>query len=974
MTDPTPHSAFTWVRTEPVPTLRLQVEEYRHHHTGARHFHLSADDPQNAFLVAFRTVPQNSTGVAHILEHTSLCGSAHYPVRDPFFMMTRRSLSTFMNAFTSSDWTAYPFASLNKKDFYNLLRVYLDATFFPNLNELDFAQEGHRVELSKADDPDSELVYKGIVFNEMKGAMSSPVTTLWQTLTSHLFPTTTYHYNSGGDPEEIPKLSYEQLKAFHRSHYHPSNAVLMTFGDIPAAEHQAYFEDCALSRFQRAEVDTEIPDERRYGAPLAVSEHYAMDEPGGLEHKTHIVLGWLLGHSANMDAALEAHLLTGVLLDNSASPLRQALETSSLGSAPSPLCGLEDSLREMVLAAGLEGSDPEHAEALEALVLGVLQEVAEHGVPQETVEAMLHQVELSQREIGGDHFPYGLQLMLNGLGPALHGGDPAAALAIDPVLNRLRERVENPEYIKGMVRRLLLDNPHRVRLVLAPDPELSARRAADECGRLAALAADLSAADKQRLMERARALAARQARQDDPEILPKVGLEDVPAEMSLPQGSRADVGPLPATWYAQGTNGLLYQQLVIDLPPLEQELVDLLPLFCGCVTEVGSGGRDYLRTQAWQAAISGGISAQATVRGTVADVQQAKGYLVLSAKALARNQGALSQLVQETFDGARFDELGRLRELVSQSRLESEQSVTDRGHSHAILAACQGIAPSAALAHRWRGLEGVRQLKALDRSLDDGEALVAFAARLEQIRDRLREAPRQLLLVGEGEHHAAMAADLARRWGERPPPAGDGVYVPAVEQRQIHQAWVTSTQVSFCARAYPTVPVDHPDAAPLTVLGELLRNGFLHRAVREQGGAYGGGAAYDSDSGSFRFYSYRDPRLGETLADFDASLAWLQSQDHPWRTVEEAILGVISHLDKPGSPAGEAKRAFHNLLNGRSPEQRKRYRERVLGVTLADLQRVGASYLAPERASTAVLTNATTLDQNAALDLEPWSL
>src|SRR6478609_5688884 len=228
------HPAFELLRSQEIRALNIRVEEYEHLTTGAVHFHLASDNPENVFLVALRTVPEDSTGVAHILEHTALCGSEKYPVRDPFFMMIRRSLNTFMNAFTSSDWTAYPFASQNRKDFNNLLNVYLDAVFFSRLDPLDFAQEGHRLDFEEQNNPDSNLVFKGVVFNEMKGAMSSATSTLWQTLTKYVFPNSTYHFNSGGDPECIPDLSYEQLKAFYQTHYHPSNAIFMTYGDIPA--------------------------------------------------------------------------------------------------------------------------------------------------------------------------------------------------------------------------------------------------------------------------------------------------------------------------------------------------------------------------------------------------------------------------------------------------------------------------------------------------------------------------------------------------------------------------------------------------------------------------------------------------------------------------------------------------------------------------------------------------------------------
>ncbi|MEL7046743.1 MAG: insulinase family protein, partial [Pseudomonadota bacterium] len=492
---PVAHDAFIPLRQARIDALNLRIEQFEHRETGAIHYHLAADNPENVFLVALRTVPEDSTGVAHILEHTALCGSERYPVRDPFFMMLRRSLNTFMNAFTSADWTAYPFASQNRKDFRNLLDVYLDAVFFSRLDPLDFAQEGHRVELAEAGNTESELVYKGVVFNEMKGAMSSVAATLWQTLCHHLFPTSTYHFNSGGDPEAIPSLSYEQLRDFYRSHYHPSNATFMTYGDISAVEHQAVFEEQVLSRFSRLDERIAVDAEQRLAAPLRVSEPYAYDEDGTTEGKTHIVMGWLLGESMNLRDVLEAQLLSSVLLENSASPLQRVLETTELGSAPSPLCGLEDSLREIVFCCGIEGSEATHVDALENMVLDVIEDVAENGVELEQLEAVLHQLELHQREVGGDGMPYGLNLILQALGPATHYADPIPALDLEPVIASLREEIRDPDFIRDLARRLLLNNAHRVTLVMTPDKELSERRIAAEKERLAELKGSLDQED-----------------------------------------------------------------------------------------------------------------------------------------------------------------------------------------------------------------------------------------------------------------------------------------------------------------------------------------------------------------------------------------------------------------------------------------------------------------------------------------------
>jgi len=960
---PDPHPEFRHIRNHTIPSLNVEVQEFEHKGTGARHIHMATDDDQNTFLVGFKTVPQDSTGVAHILEHTSLCGSKKYPVRDPFFMMTRRSLNTFMNAFTSSDWTAYPFASRNRKDYDNLLQVYLDAVFFPSLNELDFAQEGHRVEFEETENSDSDLVFKGVVFNEMKGAMSSPVSTLWQELTTELFPTITYHYNSGGEPANIPDLSYEELKAFHADHYHPSNALFMTYGDIPANELQAQFHEQALNQFEKRELNIHVPDEQRFTAPKEVVDHYALDGEENLEHKTHIVLGWLLGRCTDAEEVMTAHLLSGILMENSASPLRHVLETSDLGQAPSPLCGVSDSSREMIFACGLEGSDPDKSKQVEVLILDTLEKIATEGVPQEMVEAVLHQLELSQREVSGDGFPYGLQLIVHTLGGNLHGADPVALLDIDPILEKLGQQITDPEYVKGLVRGLI-DNQHRLLLTMSPDSELSAKRDSAEKARLAEMKSKLSDADKQAIIDKSLELAARQEQPDDPELLPKVGLEDIPAELTLPIAESTEVASQPGTWYSRGTNGLVYQQLVIELPDFTPEQRQLLPMFSDVLTEVGSGGRDYLETQERISATTGGIGASVSVRGSIDDLNSYKGTFTISGKALTRNSAALTELMEQSFSSARFDELERIRELIAQERMGQEQRVTGSGHSLAMSAAASAITAVNQLGHQWGGLAGIQHIKGLDDGLNEASRLVALSEQFTEMRDKLIKAPRQFLSIGEAEHKLSIIETLNSRWSKTSAATELNPIVLPQPEGTINQGWATSTQVNFCARAYSTIPSTHADTPALMVLAGFLRNNFLHRAIREQGGAYGGGASFDSDSGAFRFFSYRDPRLAETLQDFDNSIEWLLSKSHPWHEVEEAILGVIGSIDKPGSPAGEAKSTFHASRHGRTPEYRNQFRQKILKVTEEDLKRVAATYLKPEHAHTAVISDPTTLEKS----------
>ncbi|MEH6590461.1 MAG: insulinase family protein [Halioglobus sp.] len=964
---PTAHAAFKPIRQETIESLNVTVQEFEHIATGASHYHMAADNAENVFLVALRTVPDDSTGVAHILEHTALCGSEHYPVRDPFFMMLRRSLNTFMNAFTSSDWTAYPFASQNRKDFNNLLDVYLDAVFFSRLDELDFAQEGHRVEFAEPDNADSDLVYKGVVFNEMKGAMSSVTSTLWAHLSESLFPTTTYHYNSGGDPADIPNLSYQQLKAFYKSHYHPSNAMFMTFGDISAAEHQAVFEDKALSRFERLEQRIQVPLEERLPAPIRVAKTYAFDDPGSSDNKTHIVLAWLLGESTALDQLLEAQLLASVLIDNSSSPLMHMLETTELGQSPSPMCGLEDSMRELVFCCGLEGSEGEHEQALEEQVLSVLQDVANNGVPLDRLEAVLHQLELHQREITGDSFPYGLQLIMSALGCATHYSDPIAVLDLDPVISSMREKIKDPEYIKELAQRLLLENPHRVTLVMSPDKTLSAQREQTETERLAAIKASMDEEQQLAIIKLAADLAARQQQVDDESILPKVELSDIPA--TVPELSRQEqvINNIRMTRYAQGTNGLVYQQAVMPLPQLTQQQLEILPLYSSMLTELGLGTNSYLHAQQRQAATVGSINAFTSMRGEVENEQEIAGNFVISSKALLKNADEQSRLMRDVLEQVRFDESDRIRELISQQRARREQSVTGNGHGLAMAAASAGMSPLAHLNHNLSGMPGIQSLRALDDSLKTETSLQSFIGRLSEIHDSINSMPLQLLTITDDHSIDDVTNSAVNSWQGFGNADNDSRFtLPAIRQ-PVAELWATNTQVNFCAQAYPTVPVQHPDAAALTVLGGFMRNGFLHRAIREQGGAYGGGASQDSGIAAFRFYSYRDPRLAETLNDFEASIAWVLDTAHEYQSLEEAILGVIGSLDKPSSPAGEAKQHFHNSLFGRTHAQRELFRQRILDVSMDDLRSVTQKYLTADKASTAVITSVNQIDATTEL-------
>jgi Zn-dependent M16 (insulinase) family peptidase len=949
------HPAFELVRQRFIDALNINVFECRHKTTGAIHYHLASDNSENVFLVAFRTQPMDNTGTAHILEHTVLCGSQKYPVRDPFFMMLSRSLNTFMNAFTAADWTCYPFATQNRKDFDNLLSVYLDAVFFANLNALDFAQEGIRVELEEG-----HPVFKGVVFNEMKGALSAANDQLYHSLAHHLYPTTTYHYNSGGDPKHIPDLSHAQLLAFYRSHYHPSNAVLMTFGDASLYELQDKFEQQALQHFSRGQTLYSVA-EQRLSQPLRVQESYAFDG-SDLNHKSYHVLAWLLPETTNnIQIRLGMRLVEGILMEDSAAPLRNYLETSKLGRSIGPFMGIDDSNYELTFYCGIQESQAESAAAFEQGVLDKLAEIAAQPIDPTAIEAILHQIELHQREVSGDGTPYGLSLLLNGLTGAIHHGDPIGIWDVDAALADIRQHLADPMWLSQLIQTYLIDNPHRVCLSLVPDNQQSAREQAVEQARLDQLAAQLDDQQRQQLQAQSEALKLRQATADDQELLPKVSLHDIPAQLKhidsqLHQLQLGD-SSAPLHLYHAGTNGLYYQQVLIHLP---QELAcsPYLTLLCILMGEIGAADQDYLELQQQQTAISGGIGMGLSVRSQLQAKDQISSLLTLTTKALHQHPQAM-ELLHQAFNQMRFDEKSRIIELLQQRKAQWLNRISQSAHSYAMQIASRQMSAFAQRDYHISGFPALRWFSDLvDQISVDEQAYAQLIQQLQALHQQLRHAPKSFLLVCEAQHSAAHLAHLTQVWQDQtvtPLPAHAALPLAVDPEPQLDQAWLIQSNVQFCASAYPAVDASHPDAAAFMVLGAYLRNNFLHSAIREQGGAYGGGAGYDGNSCAFRFYSYRDPRLSETFVDFKRSLAWLFEQQHPAHLLEEAILGLIASMDKPGSPAGEAVTHCYTTLHGRTHQFRQQLRQQLLAVSLDDLQRITQHYLLNTQPTRAVV-------------------
>ena len=443
----------------------------------------------------------------------------------------------------------------------------------------------------------------------------------------------------------------------------------------------------------------------------------------------------MLGFSTDLSEVFKAQLLSSVLLDNSGSPLLRALETTELGTSPSPMCGLEDSSREMSFMAGLEGCNAENTAAVEALILNTLEGIAKNGIPQDQIEAALHQLELNQREISGDNYPYGLQLILTGLSTALHRGDPISLLNIDPVLDELREAIKDELFIPLLIKEMLLNNGHRITLTLNPEPNLATEKAEAEKTKLAKIKASLSPDQITQIINRSKALAERQMQEDDPTVLPKVTLADVPSKLEEPNYTlqQLDNSQLNCNFYGQGTNGLSYQQVVVELPQLSAELLSTLPLYTSCLPELGIGIKDYAEAQLWQSKISGGVNCFSSMRSHPDDEQSVSGFVTYSTKSLNVNHREITNLLHEMLGNVRFDEDQRLAELIDQICARKESSITGQGHSLAMQLASSKMNPTAHLAHNSGGLAGIKQLKTIKENLDKPETSVEILEKFKEL-------------------------------------------------------------------------------------------------------------------------------------------------------------------------------------------------------------------------------------------------
>ncbi len=938
--------------------------QLEHAATGARHIHISNSDQENTFGVAFKTVPTDSTGVAHILEHTVLCGSQRFPVRDPFFSMLKRSLSTFMNAFTASDWTMYPFATQNRKDYYNLMDVYLDAAFFPVIDELSFKQEGHRLEV-EGEGEALQLVYKGVVYNEMKGAMSSPDQVMVRSMLNALYPDTTYSFNSGGQPSDIPSLTYRQLKAFHGRHYHPSNAFFYTYGNLPLKDHLTFIEERVLSRFARIDPGTDVPAQPRWQAPRIASYPYPLDRSEKPDKKHQACVAWLLADICDTFEVLVLAVIEQILIGNAASPLRKALMDSQLGTALSDGTGFDAENRDTMFSVGLKDVTANDAEAIETIVFDVLNRLAEDGIDAELVESAIHQIEFHRKEVTNTPYPYGIKLLIGVSASWMHGGDPERILQLDADFDRLRQALAQGRFLEDKIRHYFLDNPHRVRFSLVPDQAMADkenRRVADE---LAQRRAVMNDADLAGIRADAEALKKRQESSEAVTCLPTLQRADIPPDVVR---ITPTPGPLePTVWtYDQPTSGIFYFSGSLGAGAIGDRLLPLVPFFSYAASKMGTADCDYAHMARRMDLYTGGIGFTANARTRFDDSGVCLPFVSFTGKCLNRNQDRMFDIVHELATQVNFADHARLRQLVLEYRAGLEASVVHNGHRLAISLASRNFSPANRLQEMWGGIHQLHTIKQVEATMG-GDGVAQLAADLKAIGDTLfcRENV-TLALIGEADVLDRAAHPVDSLLGALATDGKDGFISPplTVAPSVVREGWSTSTAVSFVAQTFATVRLGHPDSPSLAVIAKMMRSMYLHREIREKGGAYGGFALYNAEDGLFSFGSYRDPHIAGTLSVYNGAADFIRSGQFTEEDVKEAILQVCSEIDKPDPPGPAARKAFYRRIIGLSDDTRRHHKEQLLQLDRKAVMTAADRYFDadPSNKSVAVISNRDLLE------------
>ena len=928
-------TAYKVIKEKKLTDIRSTGYLLRHIKTGARVMLIENDDENKVFNIAFRTPPKNSTGVAHILEHSVLCGSREFPLKDPFVELVKGSLNTFLNAMTYPDKTCYPVASCNDQDFQNLMHVYLDAVFYPNIYEKEeiFRQEGWNYHLEK---PEGPLTYNGVVYNEMKGAFSSPDDVLEREIMNSLFPDITYGCESGGAPENIPDLSYEEFLDFHRTYYHPSNSYIYLYGNMDMTEKLDFIDRHYLSAFDSLDVDSEIREQKAFDAMQDLTKEYPVAESESEEDNAYLSYNVVVGTAMDSLTAIAFEVLDYALLSAPGAPLKKALLDAGIGK---DIYGAyEDGIRQPYFDIIAKGANADKKEEFVSIIRDVLQKVAETGIDRKALDAGINSMEFRYREADFSSYPKGLIYGLDILGNWLYDDEhPFAQVELIPVFEKLKS-LKNTGYFEELIRKYLLDNPHGSVLTLMPSRGLAARKAKALEEKLAAYLGGCTEEERQEMVKRTSALEAYQEAEEDPEAakcIPMLKREDIRKSADKFYNEELDVDGSLFLYHEVSTNGIAYLDLMFDLKNLAPDKVPYLGLLKSVLGYVDTAHYTYGELSNEINAETGGIACGVEVFDRADSVDEYRAFFGVKGKVMYPKMDVIFRMIREILNTSDVTDTRRLHEIISRVKSRAQSSLVSAGHSTAVLRAASYASPMAAFQDGMAGIAYYQFIEKLDREFDDRKEEI-----IENLKSLMVEIlrPENLCISYTGERESLDSVQKQIRELKKTlhQEVTESSSSEMICQKK-NEGFMTSGQVQYVAQAGNFRKKGYDYTGALNILKVALSYDYLWINIRVKGGAYGCMSGFKYSGESF-FVSYRDPHLKRTFDVFAGISDYVRGFQADEREMTKYIIGTISGKDVPKTPQMKGSISKAAWFCGLTEEMVQKERDEILNAQAEDIQ------------------------------------
>jgi len=927
-------TGFTLKHQEWITELSAHVSLFEHDLTGCPLLAIKNNDANKTFAVAFNTIPTDSTGVAHILEHSVLMGSKKYPVKDVFGEVNKGGLMTFLNAMTGADITYYPFATRNLKEYFNLMDVYCDVVFNPLLHRETFEQEGWHYH---QEDRLSPLQFQGVVFNEMKGAFSDPIRLIFHHIFGGLMPGSTYAHESGGDPKHIPDLSFEQFCAFHRQHYHPSNCTLFVYGDAPLDEELNFLQQRFLSPFSGRSNRREPSLGTIIDSPLQINDSYGV-ETGDHNDRTYLAVGTLVGDVSDRQRNASFQIIANILYNSDGSPLKNRIVSSGICNDFGGLY-LSSSCFNTVMITYLIGSDARHRDRFAELYRESLADMVRTGLDRDLVISELNKYEFNVRE-DASKAQRGLDLLNKSLSAFRYGTDPFVALKTEELLRSIREKALSGRYFEDLISEALLANPATVTITLQPDPGKLQETARQERERLDRYAATLSERDREALIARTRDLIKRQQTPNTPEqlaLLPQLTLSDLPVAVDFHQVQPHAMFDQQVLISTLPTDHITYLDIGLDLMCLPHHFLPLVDLFGAVITEIGTERLSFSEFAKQTAICTGGLSHSVNTYSKQTDPGDIRCLFWLSVKMLPEYLEQAVDLITELLAELSFKDRPRIREIVRREFAWAEHSAQSEGYNLPSTRVFSRLSVAGRYQEQIYGVTAYRVLRELVKHYEERE---------EQLLDDLQTMARIILnrrnmvlaITGEDEEIArfeTIGSRLAEALSTAVQPPLPRLTEPAFSR---HEAFITAAEVVFNVQGGVLFPVKEHYTGSFEVLKTFLSRDYLWNTVRQMGGAYGCFIQFNYLTGNIALVSYRDPHVRKTYRFFEQLPEVVAGIELSGKTLDQLIIGTYGAFDPHQSAAARGATARNEYLSGITVADKQHRLREITATTTADLR------------------------------------